>query len=99
LQKLISIYQNEGDKSYFLLSVILTVEDYFEEFAANQTIKFIFNGLLPFIPCDEESHRIFEAVLIKFRNKHDHNMVSLGMDLKEIFAQRTHKYGNTVEES
>jgi hypothetical protein len=64
----------------------LAFEDYFEEFTANQAIKFIFNGLLPFIPCDEASHRIFEAVLIKFRKKHDRNVVTLGMDLKEIFA-------------
>jgi hypothetical protein len=48
------------------------MEDYYrDEFIANQAIKMILNGLLPFIPCDLTTHRIFEAVLIKFRTNPD----------------------------
>jgi hypothetical protein len=65
------------------------MEDFYkEEFTANQTVKMIFNDLLPFIPCDQTSHRIFAAVLVKFKKDPNHNYDYLEEGLKEIFAQR-----------
>jgi hypothetical protein len=61
-------------------------EYYIKEFTTNQTVKMIFKGLLPFIPCDATSHHIFAAVLIKFRkNPYHNNIPTLEEDLKEIF--------------
>jgi hypothetical protein len=48
----------------------------------------IFNDILPFIPCDEISHRILVAALIKFRKNPDKNLISMEEDLKEIFIQK-----------
>jgi AcrR family transcriptional regulator len=89
LQTLTSLYRYESSKKGLLLRALLIMEEYYtEEFTVNQTVKMIFNGLLPLIPLDATSHRIFEYVLIKFKKDPHHDYDYLERGLREIFAQR-----------
>jgi hypothetical protein len=66
--------------------IIVLLKDYAEEeFLKNQTIKMVFNTLLPFILPTLKLHIEFAAILQKYKLNADYDINSFCRDLKQLF--------------